>query len=63
MGARIITVEIDTEVNPQNNQLLDLGAVKPNNSKFHSASQSEFAKFISDSDYICGHNILLVNMN
>ncbi|HHX57145.1 MAG TPA: DEAD/DEAH box helicase, partial [Clostridiales bacterium] len=51
-------VFIDTEVNPQNNQLLDLGAVKPDNSKFHSASQSEFSKFISDSDYICGHNIL-----
>lgn len=38
---------IDTEVNPQNNQLLDLGAVKPDNSKF-----------IYDSEYICGHNIL-----
>ncbi len=51
-------VFIDTEVNPQNNQLLDLGAVKPDNSKFHSASQSEFSKFIYDSEYICGHNIL-----
>ena len=56
-------VFIDTEISPQNNTLLDLGAVKADNSKFHSKSQNDFAGFISGADYICGHNIFAHDLN
>ena len=48
---------IDCEINPDLNQVLDLGAVHLNNI-FHSVNISDFLNFIEDSDYICGHNII-----
>ena len=41
-----------------NNKIFDLGAVKTDNTKFHSSSQNDFAKFIYGSNFICGHNII-----
>ncbi|NLX77903.1 MAG: RecQ family ATP-dependent DNA helicase [Clostridiaceae bacterium] len=49
---------IDTEINPINNRILDIGAVRDNGAEFHSAYIREFIDFIRGSEYICGHNIL-----
>lgn len=51
-------VFIDTEVSLSNGQVLDIGAVKDDNSQFHSAVKNDFADFISDSIFVCGHNII-----
>ncbi|MCM1308109.1 MAG: RecQ family ATP-dependent DNA helicase, partial [Butyrivibrio sp.] len=49
---------IDSEISVDDGKILDLGAVKPNHEMFHSSSVKAFAEFISDCDYICGHNIV-----
>lgn len=48
---------IDTEIAPKSGRILDIGSVKGDGSSFHSASVGGFTKFISGSQYICGHNI------
>ena len=48
---------IDVEVN-EKGRILDIGAVKWNGDKFHSSVVSEFTNFISDCEYLCGHNII-----
>lgn len=50
-------VFIDSEIG-EDNKIKDLGAVYENGAEFHSASISGFNKFLSDGEYICGHNIL-----
>src|SRR5690606_34164671 len=37
--------------------ILDIGSVKNNGSYFHNPSIAEFVQFISDTHFICGHNI------
>lgn len=49
---------IDSEIAVDDGKILDLGAVKPNHEMFHSSSVRDFVKFVSDCDYICGHNIV-----
>lgn len=49
----------DIEVNPQSNKLLDIGCVLEDESSFHKNHPAEFEKFVSNSGFICGHNILL----
>lgn len=51
-------VFIDSEINPENGSILDLGAVKTDDSVFHSKSQSDFSRFVSGTHFICGHNII-----
>lgn len=51
-------VFIDSEISMEGGQVLDLGAVKPDRSQFHSPSAQAFSAFVSDADFICGHNIL-----
>lgn len=48
---------IDIEVG-QKGKILDIGAVKWDNSTFHSSKIKDFNDFISDCDYLCGHNIV-----
>lgn len=48
---------IDIEVG-QNGKILDLGAIKWDNSTFHSSKIKDFIDFISDCEYVCGHNII-----
>lgn len=48
---------IDIEVSLKG-RILDIGAVKGNGEKFHSSVIGDFIKFISDCDYLCGHNII-----
>jgi ATP-dependent DNA helicase RecQ len=51
-------VFVDTEIDPKNNKILDIGAVKDNGYRFHSDSVAAFIEFIKGSKYVCGHNIL-----
>lgn len=51
-------VFIDSEIGVESGKILDLGAVKPDSTAFHSASQKEFSAFIAGADFICGHNII-----
>ncbi len=48
----------DLEIQPESLQILDIGAVKKNNSYFHAASKKDFTSFLKDSDYLCGHNVI-----
>ncbi|NMA74426.1 MAG: RecQ family ATP-dependent DNA helicase [Bacteroidales bacterium] len=48
---------VDTEIDPTNNRILDIGAIKDTGAEFHSASVSDFIKFIKGTKYLCGHNI------
>lgn len=50
-------VFIDSEIG-EDKKIKDLGAVYQNGIEFHSPSINEFNKFLSDGEYICGHNIL-----
>jgi ATP-dependent DNA helicase RecQ len=53
-------VFIDTEIDPEGNKVLDIGAVKgiETGLEFRSKSLPEFSNFIRGNEYICGHNIL-----
>ena len=48
---------IDTEIDPNNKQILDIGAIKSDGNFFHKSSFTDFLHFMHDSEYICGHNI------
>lgn len=48
----------DIEVNPKKSQVLDIGAVKSDGNTFHANSIRDFAEFLSNTDFICGHNII-----
>ena len=50
-------VFIDLEVNPQNQKVLDYGAIISNGINFHSSKKIDFENFIKDFSFICGHNI------
>ena len=51
-------VFIDTEIIPKTGNIADIGAVKEDGTVFHSAKIADFEKFIFNTDYLCGHNIL-----
>lgn len=55
--SKIITF-FDTEIDPNNHRILDIGSIKGNGERLHIASVKEFADFIAGTAYICGHNIL-----
>lgn len=48
----------DIETDQKGKTLNDIGCVLPNGSTFHKNNAREFAKFIEQADFICGHNIL-----
>lgn len=48
----------DTEIDPMNNRILDIGGVNDRGDIFHSDSMPDFFRFIKGSKYLCGHNIL-----
>lgn len=48
----------DIEVHPKTEKILDIGAVRYDESYYHKNSIEDFANFIKDQDYICGHNIV-----
>jgi ATP-dependent DNA helicase RecQ len=49
---------IDTEIEPHDQKILDIGAVKGEGHEFHSNSLPAFLEFLHGSKYICGHNII-----
>jgi len=48
----------DTEIDPKNKKILDIGGVKSDGNIFHSNSLKEFADFLNNTEFICGHNII-----
>jgi len=54
-------VFIDLEVNSQN-KVVDYGAYVKKNVHFH-GNKKKFAKFIKGYEYICGHNVLMHDLN
>ncbi len=48
----------DTEIDPKSKKILDIGSVKSDGSVFHSNSIKDFADFLNNADFICGHNII-----
>lgn len=51
-------VFIDTEVNPQNHEIEDYGAVREDGTAIHTRSRTEFFDFLSECNILCGHNII-----
>ena len=51
-------VFIDLEVGRDDLKIHDIGAVRNDGTPFHSNSFQSFKTFISDSEYLCGHNVL-----
>lgn len=49
---------IDSEIDPQTGNILDLGCIKGHGSIFHRASANAFAEFIKPARFVCGHNII-----
>ncbi|MEZ4829192.1 MAG: RecQ family ATP-dependent DNA helicase [Bacteroidia bacterium] len=49
---------IDTEVNPSNKRILDIGCIKENNDFFRSSHIAGLAHFLKDTVFLCGHNII-----
>jgi len=47
----------DTEIEPISKRILDIGSVRSNGTIFHSNSIKDFAIFLNNADFICGHNI------
>lgn len=50
-------VFIDTEIQESSGTIVDLGAVNSEGHFFHKNNLNLFLKFISNAEYICGHNI------
>jgi len=48
---------IDTEIEPKNGKILDIGSIKDNGASFHKTSVAEFIQFLNGTQFICGHNI------
>lgn len=49
---------IDTEVSEADHKAYDFGAVNEKGENLHTASSYEFHSFITNSEYLCGHNII-----
>lgn len=49
---------IDTEIDPGNNKILDIGCVKGDGSTFHRNATGGFIQFLKGTEFVCGHNIL-----
>ncbi|MBR0392612.1 MAG: RecQ family ATP-dependent DNA helicase [Oscillospiraceae bacterium] len=56
-------VFFDTEVSEESKRLLDLGAVKEDQTPFHSGILAEFLDFAGDAAFLCGHNIFAHDLN
>ncbi len=51
-------VFFDTEVDTTFTKVVDIGAFKEPDIKFHSSEKKSFVKFVGDSYFLCGHNII-----
>lgn len=55
-------VFFDAEINPENGQTLDIGAVDADGRQFHAVSVCEFSAFIKEYKWFGGHNILAFDL-
>jgi len=53
---------IDTEIEPKSKKILDIGSVRGDGATFHHTSVTEFVRFLAETEFICGHNILAHDM-
>jgi len=49
---------IDAEVVPETGKIADFGAIRSSGESMHEASLEAIMKFLRESDYLCGHNII-----
>ena len=49
---------IDSEIGVEDKKIYDLGAVRSDRSEYHGTSAQDFCTFISEADFLCGHNIV-----
>ena len=49
---------IDLEVGVKDRVIHDIGALRYDDAVFHKAAKQELLQFLSDVDYLCGHNII-----
>lgn len=49
---------VDSEISIESGKIRDLGAITTENEQFHSANQKEFSRFVSEVEYVCGHNLI-----
>lgn len=49
---------VDVETGVKDHKIHDIGALRYDGAVYHSASKDGLTKFISDVDYLCGHNII-----
>ncbi|MDD7606241.1 MAG: RecQ family ATP-dependent DNA helicase, partial [Prevotellaceae bacterium] len=49
---------VDTEVGLRDHKIHDIGALRYDGAVYHDASQQGLELFLSDVDYLCGHNIV-----
>ena len=48
----------DIETDRDGTKILDIGALRSDESNFHKTSIPEFLAFIKDCDFFCGHNVV-----
>lgn len=51
-------VFVDSEIGVDDNKIYDLGGISSDNNIIHTKNINELKDFISNYDFICGHNIL-----
>ena len=56
MSSKIVF--LDTEVSIENNKICDIGAIDNHGTVLHTKSIDRLMNFVSNSEYICGHNVL-----
>lgn len=49
---------IDIEASADRKRILDFGALQDSGKELHTSSKSDFSKFLSGAEYLCGHNII-----
>ena len=49
---------IDIETGLADHKIHDIGAIRPDGRTFHKTSKEDLFAFLSDAEYICGHNII-----
>ncbi len=55
-ASRYVFVDVETGVH--DNKIHDIGAVRYDGAVFHEASKDKLQDFLSEVDYVCGHNII-----
>lgn len=49
---------IDVEVSPDTGKITDFGAIRSNGDCMHESSADSFKKFLRESEFVCGHNVI-----